>query len=273
MTNKTLFIVLGSSVVVGAAGFATGYLVGSRRMKKATDAIISQMNDEINDYVAQITDMENADKVVVEGTDYTQSEAYKKAKELARKNDELKKEYLKKITENGYKIKDNPVYPISNPITPERRQQVKEELEQMTEEEREEFVETDFDDEERKERNEAMGLESDEDYEERMADEIDTVADDAIHNPIPPYIIDEDDYMDSQFDSFTKQVFTYFGDGTLIDEGEDIIPNPEDIIGLDNLLELESGNEDRIFVRNEAHAADYEIMFKEMTYDEFMGNI
>jgi hypothetical protein len=266
MTNKTLFIVIGSSVAAGVLGFVGGYFVGSRRMKKATDDIISQMNDEINDYVAQLTGKETEEKVVVEGIDYTKSEAYAKAKELAKKNEELKKSYLQKIREQGY---SNPVYPIS----PERRQQVKEEIATMTDEEREEFIETDFDDEERKARNAEMGLESDEDYEERMADEIDVVADNAIHNPLPPYIIDENEYMDDQFDAFTKQVFTYFGDGTLIDEGDDIVPEAEDLVGVDNLIELESGNEDRIFVRNEKYAADYEIIFKEMSYNEYMGNI
>ncbi len=267
MTKQTI-ILLASVVVAAGAGFAGGYFVGQYRMKKQTDDIINQMNDEINDYVRQISTMQVADKTIVNGdpNHYVmtpeQEAAVKKAKEMAKKNDELKKEYMERVRKEGYKT-----FSISD----EERQKIKEEMANMTDEEKLNFVTRDEDDEERIAENEARNLESDEDYEKRMADTEDTVAAGAQYNALPPYMITEEEYMDPQFDSFTKQLFTYFRDGTLIDDGDDIVPDADDIVGLDNLIEFEGGDKDRIFVRNEAYNADYEILFKEMSYNEFMG--
>ena len=264
--NKTIILVA-TGIVAAGAGFATGYFVGRNYMKKQTDSIITAMNDEINDYVRQINTMQIGSNI--NGNDpssYTmtpaQEEAVRRAKALSKKNDELKAEYMNRVKNNGYKTFG---------ISEEERAKIKAELEGMTDEEKLDFVTRDEDDEERIAENEARNLESDEDYEERMAETEDVVAAEALASGLPPYIIDEQEYMSSQFDAFTKQQFTYFSDGILIDDGDDIVPNPDDIVGLDNLIELEDNNTDRIFVRNEGYAADYEIIYKEMSYNEFMG--
>lgn len=271
--NKTI-ILIATGVVAAGAGFAAGYFVGRNVIKKQTDDIINQMNDEINDYVQQIHTMQigndpsSYNNASTDGTNTNyvmtpeQEEAVKRAKALSKKNDELKAEYMNRIKNNGYKT-----FTMSD----EERQKIKDELAGMTDEERLDFVTRDEDDEERIAENEARNLESDEDYEERMGGTEDVVAASALESDLPPYIIDEQEYMDSQFDAFSKHQFTYFGDGTLIDDGDDIVPNSDDIVGLDNLIELEDGHTDRIFVRNEAYASDYEIIFKEMSYNEFMG--
>lgn len=284
MTTKQTIILLASVAVAAGGGFAVGYFVGRNHMKKLTDDIINQLNDEVNDYAKHLADHDLVDKVIVEGKDYTdpnsydntsadgtntkyimtpeQEEAVRRAKALSKKNDKLKQEYMDRIRKEGYK---------TFTITDEERQKIKDELASMTDEEKLDFVTRDEDDEERIANNEAMNLESDEDYEERMADTEDVIAGSAQYSGLPPYIIDQEDYMNPQFDSFTKQQFTYFGDGTLIDDGDDIVPDPDSCVGLDNLVELEAADTDRIFVRNEGYNADYEIIFKEMSYKEFMG--
>ena len=266
MTTKEIIVLAATGVVAAGAGFAAGYFVGRNYMKKQTDSIITAMNDEINDYVRQINTMQIGKSMGDNNSSYVmtpeQEEAVKRAKALSKKNDELKEQYMNTIKANGYKT-----FSISD----EERAKIKAELAGMTEEEKLDFVTRDEDDEERIAENEARNLESDEDFEERMADTEDVVAADAINSGLPPYIIDEQEYMSSQFDAFTKQQFTYFSDGTLIDDGDDIVPNPDDIVGLDNLIELEDNKTDRIFVRNEGYAADYEIIYKEMSYNEFMG--
>lgn len=260
MTPKQTIIFSVTVVVAAGVGFVGGYFIGQRKMKKATDDIINQMNDEINEYAKMCT-LEGKNNFDDDLTEH-QKEEMKKAKELIQKNERLKQEYMDIVRKEGYKT-----FTISD----EERQKIKEEMSHMTDEEKLDFVTRDEDDEERQQRNEEMGLESDEDYEDRMADTEDIVAADSVYNPIPPYMIDETDYIDPQFNSYTKQQFTYFGDGTLIDDGDDIIPNPNDVVGLDNLIEFESGDKDRIFVRNEGYNADYEILFKEMSYSEYMG--
>ena len=259
--NKTIILIV-TGVVAAGAGFATGYFIGRNVIKKQTDDIIDQMNNEINDYVQQIHTMQigqdpNSYKMTAE-----QEEALKKAKELAKKNDELKERYRDTIRNNGYKTFN---------VSDDERKKIKAELDGMTDEERLDFVTRDEDDEERIAENEARNLESDEDYEERMGGTEDVVASAALESDLPPYIIDEQEFMDDQFDAFSKHQLTYFGDGTLIDDGDDIVPNADDLVGLDNLIEMEDGHTDRIFVRNEAYASDYEIIFKEMSYNEYMG--
>ena len=279
MTTKDTIILVVTGVVAAGAGFATGYFVGRNYMKKQTDSIINAMNDEINDYVRQINTMQIGNNIngndpssynnaSADGTNTTyvmtpaQEEAVRRAKALSKKNDELKAEYMNRIKSNGYKTFG---------ISEEERAKIKAELNGMTDEEKLDFVTRDEDDEERIAENEARNLESDEDFEERMAETEDVVAAEALESGLPPYIIDEQEYMSSQFDAFTKQQFTYFSDGTLIDDGDDIVPNADDVVGLDNLIELEDNSTDRIFVRNEGYAADYEIIYKEMSYNEYMG--
>lgn len=264
MDKKT--IIFSVSVILAAGvGFVGGYLIGQHRMKKATDDIINQLNDEVNDYARMYTMTGPTDKTVVNGEfeqTEEQKEASKRAKELAKKNDELKQEYMDRVRKEGYKTFE---------ISDEERKKIKDELAGMTDEEKLDFVTRDEDDEERIRKNEEMGLESDEDYEERMGGTEDTVTAGAMYNPVPPYMISEQEYMDPQFDGFSKSLFTYFGDGTLIDDGDEIVMNGDDLVGLDNLIEFESGDKDVIYVRNEAYSADYEIIFKEMSYNEFMG--
>lgn len=264
MDRKTIIFSV-SLVLTAAAGFAGGYFIGQYRMKRATDDIINQLNDEVNDYAMKYT-MTDPHMTVVNGETFEQTEeqkeASRKAKELTKKNDKLKKEYMDRIRKEGYKTFE---------LSDEERKKIKEEMSNMSDEEKLEFVTRDEDDEERIRNNEEMGLESDEDYEERMADTEDVIAREAQYNPVPPYIINEQEYMDPQFNSYIKQQFTYFGDGTLIDDGDEIIPNADEVVGIDNLTELEAGNDDRIFVRNEAYSADYEILYKEMSYAEYIG--
>ena len=253
MTNKEIIIFSVTTVLVGAGAFVAGYLIGKHKMKKETDEIISQMNDEINEYVEQITSGKIADDMASSETktiDYTQTEKYKKAKDLAKKNEELKKEYYEKLKQEGY--------------ASETREEKKDE---------EVDYEKDPEEEERRARNEELGYEDDEHYNARHAEETDIVADVAVHSDLPPYMIDEDDYFSGQFDAFSKQQFTYFGDGTLIDDCDEIIPNAEEVVGLDNLIELENCEDKVIYVRNEPFAADYEVVYKEMSYKEFMGDI
>ena len=94
-----------------------------------------------------------------------------------------------------------------------------------------------------------------------------------IYDPLPPYLIDETDFQSSQFEYFTKAEYTYFSDGTLLDEGDSIVPNPDDIIGYDNLAEFDRDGVGVILVRNEMTQTDYEVEYKEMTYKEFMGDV
>lgn len=77
-----------------------------------------------------------------------------------------------------------------------------------------------------------------------------------------PYIITIDDYntTNSHYDKIT--VTYYSEDDVLADENEEIISDPNSIIGEDALLNFGEGSDDAdiVYVRNEKIAVDYEVI-------------
>jgi len=252
MNNKVIiFIASGVSLAIGAAG---GFLLGSHLMKKKYDDLINQMNDELNEYADKA--MTSSNKTIEETTkvkDYSNyistlndiekklfeqapdKEQFIHAREMVKKNDTLKAQYITR-NKSGERLE--------------------------TPKEYEERIKT------------AMGIDPD-DNSEFARDLVEAGPDEEgtellKYDPEPPYMIDETDFFDNQFENFEKIQFTYFSDGVTVDETDDIIAAPEDLVGADNIIELGPHNP-TIFVRNEALSTDYEIVYKEMTYKEFMG--
>lgn len=266
MNNKVVIVVTG--VVCTALGFAGGYFVGSILTKKKCDGIIDQLNDEVNDYANKVflhnTSKEVSDTVKEDYTDYYNSlderekqlfdqapdkEAYIHAKEMVKKSEELSKKYWEKSFEvEGTDRHVNEDNTLENDEQYERR--IREE----------------------------KGIDPDDDSDEALAmieegsdkEGVELLRE--VRN-LPPYIIDQDDYEDSQFAIFSKQQWTCFGDGVVIDENDELVASPEDLLGADNLIEFEDGKHDVIFIRNEDMSADFEVVYKEMSYGEFMGAV
>ena len=89
-----------------------------------------------------------------------------------------------------------------------------------------------------------------EDEEEYIGKEDDSMKDE-------PYVISEEEYDDNGYDTET---LTYFADGVLTDWFNEVVENPEELIGSDTLERFdELADGDTVFVRNDAHATDYEI--------------
>lgn len=84
--------------------------------------------------------------------------------------------------------------------------------------------------------------------------------------PVPrPYIITEDEYINSEYD---QKGLYYFADGVLSDDEYNIIPNVEEITGNANLMKFgEDGNDPYvIYIRNDKYKIDYEVMMQEQDY-------
>ena len=266
MDNK---VVMAVTAVVGIGlGFAGGYFVGSIVTKKKCDALINQLNDEVNDYANKVflknASKEMHDAVKHDYTDYYNSldekekklfdqapdkEAYIHAKEMLKKSEELTKKYWEKSFEvEGTDRHVNEDDTLENDEQYERR--IREE----------------------------KGIDPDDDSDEALAmieegsdkEGVELLRE--VRN-LPPYIIDQDDYEDSQFSMFSKQQYTCFGDGVVIDENDEIVADPNGLLGMDNLIEFEDGKHDVIFIRNEDLSADFEVVYKEMSYGEFMGAV
>ena len=75
-----------------------------------------------------------------------------------------------------------------------------------------------------------------------------------------PYIISPDDY--GTIPGYDCKSLTYYADGVLTDDWDNVIENPEDVVGEDFASHFGDydGDEDSVFVRNEADECDYEIL-------------
>lgn len=85
--------------------------------------------------------------------------------------------------------------------------------------------------------------------------------------PEPPYIITEDEF--GEFGN-EEQTLIFYSDSVLADEDDDVITDPESVIG-DALSEFNDPMTERVFVRDEAQEIDYIILRSEKTYSEVCG--
>lgn len=81
---------------------------------------------------------------------------------------------------------------------------------------------------------------------------------------VKPYVIAPDEF--GEFGNGTR-CLTYYSDFTLVDDDDQIISNPEDIIG-DALEHFGEYEEDSVHVRNESLECDFEILKSEKTFSE-----
>lgn len=75
---------------------------------------------------------------------------------------------------------------------------------------------------------------------------------------IEPYVISPDDYGTK--DGFACESLTYYADGVLTDEWDNVIDNPDEVVGEDFETHFGEYEDDSVFIRNEAHKRDYEIL-------------
>ena len=85
--------------------------------------------------------------------------------------------------------------------------------------------------------------------------------------PEPPYIITEDEF--GEFGN-EEQTLIFYSDSVLADEDDDVITDPESVIG-NALIEFNNPMTERVFVRDEAQEIDYIILRSEKTYSEVCG--
>ena len=73
-----------------------------------------------------------------------------------------------------------------------------------------------------------------------------------------PYIIDVDEFgMNEEYDTMC---LTYFADGVLIDDSDEVVEDPDVVVGLDNLKIFEEFGASAVYVRNEVWKTDFEIL-------------
>jgi hypothetical protein len=81
---------------------------------------------------------------------------------------------------------------------------------------------------------------------------------------VAPYIISEDEYGEFGNEEIT---LIYYDDNVLCDEEDNVIVNPEDVVG-QALTEFDDQYTERVYVRDESHEIDYIILRSEKRYSD-----
>lgn len=81
-----------------------------------------------------------------------------------------------------------------------------------------------------------------------------------------PFIIDPSEFgEDPEYDTMT---LTYFADGVLVDDVDDVIEEPDIVVGLENLKVFEEFGASSIYVRNDIYKTDYEVIRDDWNYSD-----
>lgn len=81
-----------------------------------------------------------------------------------------------------------------------------------------------------------------------------------------PYIISPSDF--GEMEDYGTKSLTYYADGVLTDEIDDIITDPDNIIGPEALSHFGEYEDDSVYVRDDDNEIDYEILKSEKNFSE-----
>ena len=84
-----------------------------------------------------------------------------------------------------------------------------------------------------------------------------------------PYVIPPEEF--GEFEDYERISLTYYADGVLADDNNEVVDDVEDIVGdaLDHFGEYE---DDSVFVRCDERKCDYEILMDQRTFSEVAEN-
>lgn len=72
-----------------------------------------------------------------------------------------------------------------------------------------------------------------------------------------PYVISPEEFGECGYEPIS---LTYYSDGVLVDENDDLVDDIDEIVGKDFALHFGEYEEDSIFIRNDSKKCDYEIL-------------
>lgn len=81
-----------------------------------------------------------------------------------------------------------------------------------------------------------------------------------------PFIIDPSEFGEN--DDYDTMTLTYFADGVLVDDVDDIVDEPDIVVGLENLKVFEEFGASSVYVRNDIYKTDYEIIRDDWNYSD-----
>ena len=81
-----------------------------------------------------------------------------------------------------------------------------------------------------------------------------------------PFVIDPSEFGDNP--EYDTETLTYFADGVLVDDVDDVIEEPDIVVGLENLKVFEEFGATTVYVRNDIYKTDYEIIRDDWNYSD-----
>ena len=81
-----------------------------------------------------------------------------------------------------------------------------------------------------------------------------------------PFVIDPSEF--GEIPEYDTETLTYFADGVLVDDVDDVIEEPDIVVGLENLKVFEEFGATSVYVRNDIYRTDYEIIRDDWNYSD-----
>ena len=81
-----------------------------------------------------------------------------------------------------------------------------------------------------------------------------------------PFVIDPSEFGENP--EYDTETLTYFADGVLVDDVDDVIEEPDIVVGLENLKVFEEFGATTVYVRNDIYNTDYEIIRDDWNYSD-----
>ena len=97
--------------------------------------------------------------------------------------------------------------------------------------------------------------------------EVDIVEEGEEVDSVEPYVISPEEYGQNDYDMFS---YTYYADGVLADEADEVIEDIDDVIGIDALSHIGEEVPNAVYVRNDNNMADYEILKSPERYSDIL---
>ena len=85
-------------------------------------------------------------------------------------------------------------------------------------------------------------------------------------NSVEPYVISPEEF--GEVENYDKVSFTYYADGVLADEYDEVVENVDEIVGEVSLTHFGEYEDDSVFVRNDKLKCDYEILLDQRNYSD-----
>lgn len=96
-----------------------------------------------------------------------------------------------------------------------------------------------------------------------------TIEEKDVPMPNKPYIISPEEFGESG--NYTQISLTYYSDGVLADDEDEIIEDIDDTVGKDFADHFGDYEDDSVFVRNDRLRCDYEILKDNRSYHDVVG--